>query len=932
MQRTKQKTTAHSNSKSFTFITALPEKKEKLDLLVQSVKSLHGKNGPRFQLLLYTKGAIKKDYDEKVLIELEKEAYVKLIHDGSQLHEGLEESGEHYSIVFEATGLSKPLNFNSFFNIDRGYISPDKISIPHFRKNKAGLFKKEVQALIIPNTIAKYLLSSVSTYGFLDIKLLLKKSKSLKIETVECPLDINSPFQKKKNIGLLFRAFVNVFSFFYDWFIRTPLNELKSKPHELHSFIRERSIYRLVFVLLAFVLLLSMLLMGYDAGISGDEKTQYSHAARIYDYYASFGENKAAADATRKDKMAFYGSSFDFLTYVINKWLDINNPYEVRHLLNAFSGWLIILFCGLLAASLTNWRAAAVCMLLLFLSPRFLGHSFNNPKDIPFALGYFMTIYYLIRFLKEFPKPSITSTLWVAISIALAISIRIGGLLLAAYVVLFSFLYVFHRDKFQLFKSKKHIKRAGIFAIYVLLAVSFGMVLGILLWPYALENPLKNPFYALEAMEKFSVSIRQVFEGKNIWSNELPWYYHLKYMAISIPIVVFVGLLLFIYSLPQKMTGSGRFWKFLLAFTFLFPIAYIIYKQSNVYGGWRHILFVYPSIVVCSAIGFSMMWELKKKWAFYMLFAVLFILSLNPLRHIILNHPHQYIYYNEIFGGIKKAKGYFELDYYYHSLKEASEWLIEDLNLENGGKNDTIIVASNGDVSYYFRNYKPKVITRYARYYERGNHDWDYYICANSYINANQLRRNFWPPKNTVHQVEVDDVPVGVVIKRLDKNDYLGFEAGKKGDVSEAIKNLKKAIEHDPDNETALLNLSQIYNQTGQYDKAIVTANQCLKVYRGNERVLQILGIIHLNKKNFNEAQQYFDASIKSNNRFVSAYYYKALGYSMNNNLKGALSQLNRCLKVNGRFKPAYQLAGDILKKQGRTKEAEKYYNIAKSL
>ena len=58
------------------------------------------------------------------------------------------------------------------------------------------------------------------------------------------------------------------------------------------------------------------------------------------------------------------------------------------------------------------------------------------------------------------------------------------------------------------------------------------------------------------------------------------------------------------------------YWFFMLWFTILFPVFFIIYRESNVYGGWRHMMFIYPSMVALSAMALARLARLvKRKWA-----------------------------------------------------------------------------------------------------------------------------------------------------------------------------------------------------------------------------------------------------------------------------------------------------------------------------
>lgn len=711
----------------------------------------------------------------------------------------------------------------------------------------------------------------------------------------------------------------------------------------------EPPVFRLAFISLAIAMLIGMMIMSYNAGMSGDEDEHYAQAEKVLKYYTSFGKDTSALVSPA---LKLYGQSFDLLTVIVVKVFKIDKIYETRHVMNSVFGWLAILFTALIAVELIGWRAGLIGLFLMFISPVFLGHSFNNPKDIPYAMGYVMSLYYMIKWLKEMPRPTIKTSFMVALGIAIGISIRIGGLLSIAYFGLFVAMYfVFTTEKLKTLFNKENfsiIKRVVVFFVGISM---LGYFLGILLWPYGIEAPLKNPIKALTEMTNFAVSLRQIFEGNQIWSDNVPWYYSSKYILISVPIIVILGVVLFFRQFFIKQKNLRTLLLFILFFAVAFPLFYIVWKKSNVFGGWRHVMFVYPPMVAMAAIGIGQFFDIIKKKVFvYITLSIVLALSFNPIRHIVANFPYQYIYFNEFTGGVKGAYGIYESDYYYNGLRGGCEWFAENVKPDANKTNQPIIISSNHTriVSYFLRNLikDKKVVIHYARYYERGNTDWDYYIVANSYLNPFQLKNNIFPPKKTIYTVNVDGTPICAVVKRIDKSDYMGFLSMNKKDYPSAIELFNKAISLDPNNEAALLNLTEAYFNMQNIIMADSSVNKLLNIYPDYENALLYKGWIYMQKNDFNNALNTFKRIEAINYKYYMCYYGAANVYLRMNDVDSALLEIDKLLQQNQGFKPAYSLLvnifqfkaqscsqkGDQRGAQENSQKAQEYINIANQL
>ena len=523
-----------------------------------------------------------------------------------------------------------------------------------------------------------------------------------------------------------------------------------------------------IFIIIAALLLLLMLKGGRDAGISGDEYFHYNQSVSVYNYLSTLGKDTSSLN-TPNTHLKYYGQSFDNITTILIRWFGVEDIYLFRHLSCAVAGWLTILVTALFAIWLAGYWAGILVIFLFALSPTFLGHTQNNLKDIPFALSYITAIFFTLKIFLSNTKTKLFDAILLTASIALSISIRSGGLILICYLFLFFILFYSYQYR------KENQLNIGSFRrdLYSTLAISFlAIILSLTLWPYAQQNPVQNLWKSYQVMSQFPTTIKQLFEGKMEWSDFMPWYYLPKYMIITIPLIVLTGVTLFVVFASKIINKANLFKYGFVIFSILFPILFVIYQKSNLYGAWRHFLFVYPSIILLAAIGLHYLFTyLKNRYLKIVLILFYVGLAFDPARFMVLNHPYYYLYYNQLVGGLKGAYGNYETDYYYHTIREGSEWLSK--YLESNKQQGTIRIATNFSVNWYFRN-QPNIESYYCQYDERSQYNWDYMIVANSYISPYQLKHKIWPPKNAIHVIYADQVPVCAVLKRENKTGFSG--------------------------------------------------------------------------------------------------------------------------------------------------------------
>jgi hypothetical protein len=639
--------------------------------------------------------------------------------------------------------------------------------------------------------------------------------------------------------------------------VTLPAGNRMANGHPSAKISRENALLPVVFGATLVFMLIAMPWLSRFAGISGDEEVHYGQAQKVYQYIITMGKDKACLDDPHF-KLNYYGQSFDFLTYCFNAVFHVKKVYETRHFFISLVGFLAIVFTGLLARHFAGYGAGLIAMILMFCSPAFLGHSLNNSIDVPFAFGFVFSIFFIIKFLRKLPEFSLSSAVFIVLGIGWTISIRIAGLVLIGYLWLLACLYLGFPAMGRKTFSRQHGPMLVKCAAWLGVISTLAYFVGLITWPYAWQAPLRNPIRALHLMSKVQ-SFPVLFEGKVAWSNELPWYYIPKLMLISVPVIVLLGLGAFLVLSVRLSRRVSPLWTSFLVFAIVFPVALAIYNHSNFYNRWRHFLFIYPPMVVLAALGLhELIVALKKKPYQYIGVALCLLALYHPVRHIVVNTQNIYVYFNELVGGVNHVVGNYETDYFFNSVRHGCDWLLANVIRGKVAKGERkILVGSNGWPLYFFRNDKDVARAFWMKYYRRGEFDWDYAVIFCNFISPYQLKNKIWPPKGTIHTIDVDQVAVCAIVQRLDKSDYLGYEAARRGMYGDAVTLFRRALEKDPNNESALTGLVKSYLQMKEYDPAIDTANLCLeRVYPEWDKMLALLGQAYLRKGDFVRAEE----------------------------------------------------------------------------
>lgn len=658
-------------------------------------------------------------------------------------------------------------------------------------------------------------------------------------------------------------------------------------------FIKKTYMYSLIFMFI------TMSLMSFQYGISGDEFGTNVCGKLSLNYYKTFGNDKSIFQIPKsidKDQnWQLYGAFFVMVCAVLNKMSPLNE-FTNEHIINSWAGFLMIVFASLITAKILNKQAAIFAAWLLFLSPFVLGHSMNNPKDIPFAATFIAGIYAIIYFVDTIENLKKIDYVLIIFVFGSCIGTRIGGLLLIPFFIAYICINYLHSNIFL--KQKYNLKR---FIKPFLIVSVLGYLSCSLFWPFAAENPITNPIKTLKLMTNFDIRILQVFNGQKIHPESD---YLLKNLLYTNSIPVLLGVLFSIPFIWQFRKNSKASILYFIIFATIFPLVYIIYKKSVVYHAWRHVLFIAPGIIIIATFGWYSFNDYLSKKVNLTIKSLGWILCsmllFEPLIFIIQSFPNTVTYYNIFVGGTSKAHGYYEMDSYGNSIKQEADWFIKN-ELPKIKPNEHKILVTNFTtlVREYFRPY-PNIELQYIRFWEKNNSKWDYalfHIAIN--MPTEQIKNGSWIPQNPLHVTSVFGKPLCVSYKRASLHDMIGLEYMKKNNPDSALYHFNKYLALEPKDINILNNAAHIYSIMHNLPKANELVEQALLVDNTNDFANYIKGNVLQMQNNIVGANFYFGKYHFYTRNYQEAYnaFNKCLGTEFNNKAKQYIAEMNEIIR-----------------------------------
>jgi hypothetical protein len=427
-----------------------------------------------------------------------------------------------------------------------------------------------------------------------------------------------------------------------------------------------------------------------DFGATLDEGVQDGYGRLCLRYFASGLRDDAHA---RFMDLRFYGPPVEMLLALLQGPSRVS--FTVRHLGLGVLSVLAIPALAAYARPLGRQAVGAYAVVALWVMPQFLGHAFNNSKDLPFLLGVAGTLAALVAVLVE-PRLTTRRALWLGVSTGLALAVRPGGMLvLGAYGLLALALARVAGVGWpagSLAAWRPALPRLGMAAV-------LAWALMVAFWPWAHGAPLARPLEAVATSLRFPHSGPVLFEGRYFESDAVPRRYLAEYLLIVTPLGHLLAAALAVPALVAGIRRRDRLATFGVSLALawvLLPVLSFFAFRPTAYDGMRHFLFVLPGLALLAGFGLAQLdaWlraRLRRGRAAGIAVAALLLAPAAVVDCRL--HPYESSAFNAFVGGLRGAADRYEVDSWASGLTEAATWVARHGRSRTGAPRMTVLLG-----------------------------------------------------------------------------------------------------------------------------------------------------------------------------------------------------------------------------------------------
>ncbi|OQX25419.1 MAG: hypothetical protein BWK80_15625 [Desulfobacteraceae bacterium IS3] len=167
---------------------------------------------------------------------------------------------------------------------------------------------------------------------------------------------------------------------------------------------------------------------------------------------------------------------------------------------------------------------------------------------------------------------------------------------------------------------------------------------------------------------------------------------------------------------------------------------------------------------------------------------------------------------------------------------------------------------------------------------------------------------------------------LNVTEKNYLAHNSLGAALEKQGNISEAIRHFREALEIKPDGAQAHYNMGIALEKQGKSSEAIQHLSEALRFKPDFADAHYNLGIALKRQGNLKDAIRHFSQAVEIKSDFAEAHNNLGNALSHEGNLKAATEHLSEAVRLKSDYSEAYSNLGTALKSQGNVREAIQYY------
>lgn len=424
----------------------------------------------------------------------------------------------------------------------------------------------------------------------------------------------------------------------------------------------ERLLVGIFFILVALVGLSSF----KSYGISWDEAAQRLNGGTSLIYVVE----KFAPSLIPQEKLDFpklgdggptdHGVAFDAPLVALEQLLGIRDSqsiYQLRHFVNFLVFFLgIIGIFNLIKRRFDSYKFGLLGASFFVISPRFFAEGFYNNKDIIFTCVLIITLDFMFRYFENGRRRTL---IFVGVLTGLATDVRIAGIgLIPAF--LFGIFLLSLGSKGYLKKQLRPV------FIYLVTTISTIYVF----FPWIWSDPIPRFWQALISMSKYNWKGNVLYAGQEISALDLPWHYAFTWIGITTPLLYLflsiIGLVTVLNNLSKvrlmKKCEVNLIRDTIMFVVLLAPLLSIFILNPVLYDGWRHLYFVYPSLIFMSVLGWQKLFHFGKIYARNFLILITSISLVTTSIWMYENRPMQNLYFNILAGNDFKNR--WDFDYW----------------------------------------------------------------------------------------------------------------------------------------------------------------------------------------------------------------------------------------------------------------------------